>query len=342
MAVLWKCPNCGKGKRAASRLRKNASDRFCLDCSAKSPTLVERVAPRLEKKREASKTRSKAKAAKKRERAVARYMVGGVDMVASFARAKRLRCWKRWKVDRYVERLGMNFVRRKDGETSGRHWNGRGSIHISAGVDPFDVEKTIVHEIVHEAHARRGLQRVAGRKTRACHDAEFHDMLRVAACEYFGFPGEKVSLAYQHAGGAARAYSMDDALRAVRRELDPAGARAGDEAKAAAAKAKRASSRPWKIEREGDRWLVEIPGVLHEAGGLDMLEEIEEDVGVEVLGASRAGRGWRYSFRCTIAGLVEISERMGYAWESPHRAAAYRLCDDLTTVAREARKSAAA
>ena len=334
MATLWKCPLCGKGKRAASRLRKDATARFCLDCSATSPTLVERFAPSLEKKREAGKARSKAKAEKKREREAAPYMIGGVDVRKSFERAKKLRCWQRWKVAPRIANVGLSFTRRKDGHTSGRAWEWRQDVHVSAGVDLFDVELAIVHELVHKAHFAKGMHRVAGRKTSAIHDAEFHDMLRVAACEFFGFPGEKVADEYRAAGGAARAYSMDDALRAVRAELDPAGAQAAGAAKEAARKAKRASSKPWTIEREegGDWWTIEIPGALYEASSLYVVEDCADEYEnlIEIVGSKKAGRGRRYTLRARgFRGLKEVADRMFDAWDSPHRAACERLGDDL-------------
>lgn len=63
----WICPQCGKGKNAPSRLRKDDPRRYCLDCSGKPGvlTLVERYAPTLEKKRAKKRAKSQAKAAKK-------------------------------------------------------------------------------------------------------------------------------------------------------------------------------------------------------------------------------------------------------------------------------------
>jgi len=50
--VRWKCETCDDGLLAPSRPRKNDVRRYCLPCSAKRGTLVERTAPALEKKRE--------------------------------------------------------------------------------------------------------------------------------------------------------------------------------------------------------------------------------------------------------------------------------------------------
>ena len=50
--MRWKCEQCDNGLLAPSRPRKNDVRRYCLPCSAKRGTLVERIAPALEKKRE--------------------------------------------------------------------------------------------------------------------------------------------------------------------------------------------------------------------------------------------------------------------------------------------------
>ena len=50
--VRWKCEKCNDGLLAPSRPRKNDVRRYCLPCSAKQGTLVERIAPALEKQRE--------------------------------------------------------------------------------------------------------------------------------------------------------------------------------------------------------------------------------------------------------------------------------------------------
>ena len=50
--VRWKCEKCNDGLLAPSRPRRNDVRRYCLPCSAKQGTLVERIAPALEKQRE--------------------------------------------------------------------------------------------------------------------------------------------------------------------------------------------------------------------------------------------------------------------------------------------------
>lgn len=63
VARLWVCP-AGRhpAVRGPERPRKNATCRFCLPCSAGSPALVERVAPALVRRREASAASNAARA----------------------------------------------------------------------------------------------------------------------------------------------------------------------------------------------------------------------------------------------------------------------------------------
>lgn len=64
--VRWRCPSCSSGVLAPSRPRKLDVRRWCLDCSAKGPRLVERVPVALEAKRKERKKRQARKAAAKR------------------------------------------------------------------------------------------------------------------------------------------------------------------------------------------------------------------------------------------------------------------------------------
>ena len=66
--VRWKCEICDDGLLAPSRPRRNDVRRYCLPCSAKRGTLVERIAPALEKKREKRAAFVSVKVKKKRVR----------------------------------------------------------------------------------------------------------------------------------------------------------------------------------------------------------------------------------------------------------------------------------
>ncbi|MFL5384697.1 MAG: hypothetical protein ACJ8GN_19410 [Longimicrobiaceae bacterium] len=83
----------------------------------------------------------------------------------------------------------------------------------------------LLHEACHAAHDLLGLTRARRARYRLpdgrsgvslrhrCHDGDFHDLLRRAACQAYGLDGARVNERYAAAGGARRAYSMDAALR---------------------------------------------------------------------------------------------------------------------------------
>lgn len=66
--IRWKCEQCDNGLLAPSRPRKNDVRRYCLPCSAKQGTLVERIAPALQNKSERKQIQRKQLVAKRRER----------------------------------------------------------------------------------------------------------------------------------------------------------------------------------------------------------------------------------------------------------------------------------
>lgn len=68
----WVCPECGSAVLAGKAPRQNATARYCLDCSAKSDTLVERTCPVLDRKRAESEERRRCRAAREREAAAKR------------------------------------------------------------------------------------------------------------------------------------------------------------------------------------------------------------------------------------------------------------------------------
>jgi hypothetical protein len=69
----WVCPNCGAGKLAPSRPRKDDVRRYCLPCSERTGRLVERLSPSLERqRREATERRQKAAKRKRASKSTAR------------------------------------------------------------------------------------------------------------------------------------------------------------------------------------------------------------------------------------------------------------------------------
>jgi hypothetical protein len=83
----WVCPECGSGLLASSRPRRNATARYCLPCSAKSPTLVERRCEALEKKRKKKRTKLAKRAAKVRAAQREGWTVKGADLRAPLRHA---------------------------------------------------------------------------------------------------------------------------------------------------------------------------------------------------------------------------------------------------------------
>lgn len=63
--MRWKCPECETGINAPSRLAKLDVRRWCLECSAETGKLVEKVCVVREKKRVAKKAKTVAKNKKK-------------------------------------------------------------------------------------------------------------------------------------------------------------------------------------------------------------------------------------------------------------------------------------
>jgi len=63
----WKCPQCNEGILAPTKPRKNDTRRYCLPCSAKQGTLIERTAPALQAKREKRAAYTTAKIKQKRQ-----------------------------------------------------------------------------------------------------------------------------------------------------------------------------------------------------------------------------------------------------------------------------------
>ena len=92
--ILWRCPNGCPAVRGPTRPRRRDVCRYCLACSAKVGSLVDRVAPVLERKREASEARrgQKKVAARVREKtALTAYPKGWIALW--WERAGSLKAW---------------------------------------------------------------------------------------------------------------------------------------------------------------------------------------------------------------------------------------------------------
>lgn len=77
--IRWVCPNCGSGTNAPERPRRNDVRRYCLTCSKATGLLVERTAPKLERRRETAALRQRERRRKAAERERSRYVVEAYD-----------------------------------------------------------------------------------------------------------------------------------------------------------------------------------------------------------------------------------------------------------------------
>lgn len=85
----WVCPECGAGKLAPVRPRRDDVRRYCLPCSERTGRLTERVAPSLERARTEQTERRKAQAARKRA-AVARQREAQAKRAAAEVRKREV------------------------------------------------------------------------------------------------------------------------------------------------------------------------------------------------------------------------------------------------------------
>jgi len=158
----WVCTQCGSTKRGPARPRKDATVRFCLDCSAQSIRLVMRTCPSKEKRTAAraasAKAQRSAAAARKRTRFVEKFRVGPYDLIREL-----YRFWQLPSI-REARNLPRRIVpgafqhtpptlnvrrRRTYNGTSGRAWARR--IHLTVGCNPEAAIIVLLHEVVHAA-----------------------------------------------------------------------------------------------------------------------------------------------------------------------------------------------
>lgn len=164
----WVCPECGVGKLASSRPKANATVRFCLPCSSKSPELVERTCPTLDKARASKAERRKAAARRKATRAQARKK----RRKEQKAREAEARQWvqgdgdaRGWDLQAEAKRLvgllrqegyrlaqpELTVRRRKDNYTTGTSYGGRVTMTIPRLCSAHRALALLAHELAHEA-----------------------------------------------------------------------------------------------------------------------------------------------------------------------------------------------
>jgi hypothetical protein len=161
--IRWVCPNCGSGTNAPERPRRNDVRRYCLNCSAATGLLVERVAPKLERQRAAAALRSQKKAVEKRARErdsklTAVFDANGVERKVDVEKLARQALGdmktseNRAKVARIGRCLELTVRRRTDGQYSGHAWPNWDRIVVSVGRHHGSYEDLLVltyHEVAH-------------------------------------------------------------------------------------------------------------------------------------------------------------------------------------------------
>lgn len=198
--VRWKCEICGSGLLAPSRPRKNDVRRYCLPCSSKTGRLVERVAPSLEKQREAKKEVAKKKAASKRAtvakkraaEAPKKEVIKRISTIGAegFVIAKEAE--KIWKLlapyhgGRRLPEIEIS-TRGVTVDEEGRAWQRAGGHAGLAYIGRHRIWLksspswgTLAHELVHLAVGVR-----QGETNRRAHDKVFYDCLRDVAQRRF-------------------------------------------------------------------------------------------------------------------------------------------------------------
>jgi hypothetical protein len=146
--VRWKCLNCDSGVLAPSRPRKDDVRRYCLKCSAKTGKLVERVAPSLEKKREASKAKSTQKQKVKRAKiAQAKTSHSGFDVEKEAQRLWKILQTQENKPTRPIP--SIKIVNRKRSASSGVCYYGEHAVTLNLGTETIDAWETLAHELNH-------------------------------------------------------------------------------------------------------------------------------------------------------------------------------------------------
>ena len=209
--------------------------RYCLPCSEETGRLARRVAPALDRKRADAAASRQAGVAARRGRATrrralaaqretARWTFDGVDMRAELRRFLKLPTFR--DVARDLASVRVAVHRGSEKHSSGHHKLYRGKIHVTLGTGPWYLASLVLlHEVSHAAHQMLGLTRARLRRYRLpdghsgvalrheCHDTDFHDLLRRAACQAYGLGANRVAELHTAAGGYRKAYAMDEALR---------------------------------------------------------------------------------------------------------------------------------
>lgn len=151
----WVCATCGAGANAPSRLAKNDTRRYCLDCSANSRLLVERAAPSLEKRRADRATRATERRQKvKQVTHESKYLVEGVDCLKLLKQCAVLPVYggRKGRVYRRMKSKQLELVIHrcaKPPHTKYGHYSGDVHLFVWPGIHEASLRETILHELMH-------------------------------------------------------------------------------------------------------------------------------------------------------------------------------------------------
>lgn len=164
----WTCLTCGEGGLAPTKPRRDDVRRYCLSCSAKTGRLVEKVAPSLEKKREAQTARTQERSKKKRQKEAARRgrVTANERLVKKREKLVQVEAERLWKLltpyhkGKPIPRIVITDTRQTRGASG--HWQGGGffsSGEITLRLVPFESGrfhearswKVLLHELCHAA-----------------------------------------------------------------------------------------------------------------------------------------------------------------------------------------------
>jgi len=102
---IWRCPECGSGVRAPSKLRKLDVRRWCLECSSKSTVLIERFCVARESRKQSKQKRDTALRQQHKAKMQEELQMMPWILYPLFTLWQRLRCWEKpeqmaaWKLE---------------------------------------------------------------------------------------------------------------------------------------------------------------------------------------------------------------------------------------------------
>jgi hypothetical protein len=132
---IWRCPECEVGIRAPSRIRKVDARRYCLDCTAETGKLVERVCVARETKKRQVSERTKAALERAKETVAKELKLYPWVLYPWFESFCNLDCWD--QPDRFDD-VQFKLKRNKTASSTWSYNRTNKIIYASAGIDPAE------------------------------------------------------------------------------------------------------------------------------------------------------------------------------------------------------------